>query len=196
MSNPEEKLPETPDNTAALTDDNAPKDTPFGEGPQLSLVGVVEAHSTAYAGFDPSIHAVNEDGTPKRKASGEYALKRGRKAGGKSTLPPKAKDQGPDPEIIRINVDEAARQSANLVINAAVWTMGEEIGKPLDKAEAEGLKLSFKNYYEARGVPNIPPEIGLILALGSYIVPRIRQSEPAMTKMQKAAFWIKSKMGG
>lgn len=173
----------------------------------VRLSDIADRHLEAHPGFDPSIHASNEDGTPKRRADGSYALKRGRKAGGASHLPAKngggisAPVSAPvetAPQVLqapRIAPDEAARQSANLVINAAVWICGEEIGKPQDKAEAEGLKISFVNYYESRGVPDIPPEIGLIAALASYILPRVRAVEEKTGKVTRAIAWLKAKAG-
>lgn len=162
----------------------------------------------SHPGFDPSIHATDTaTGEPKRKVDGSYAMRRGRKAGAKP-LPPKDGAANPGAKIdsvsseqvspaqIRISAEEAGRQSANLLINAAVWICGEEIGKPQDKAEAEGLKFSFVNYYEVRGVPNIPPEIGLLAAVFSYIAPRYQKSVEAKTKFEKLTFWIKSKIGG
>lgn len=166
----------------------------------VTLPTIAESHTEAYAGFDPSIHAMNDDGTPKKKADGSFALKRGRKAGSAgSALPPKnapAKNGVGVPGIDsrpKISSDEAARQSANMVINVAVWTLGEEIGKPTDKAEADGLLLSFKNYYDSRGVPDIPPEIGLFVALGAYIGPRLMH-EKSKSKIEKAKLWIASKL--
>jgi hypothetical protein len=166
-----------------------------GDSSQLSLDGIAATHAQAHEGFDPDVHAVNEDGTPKKKADGSFAKKRGRKSGAAaSALPPKAVSPlASVGEPVKISADEAARQSANLVINAAVWTLGAEVGQPRDKAEAEGLKLSFKNYFEARGVPNIPPEIGLFIAVGSYIGPRL-YSEVGKTKMEKLTIWFKAKL--
>lgn len=174
----------------------------------LSLSGIVARHVGSHPGFDPSIHATDTaTGEPKRKADGSYAMKRGRKSGA-NPLPPKdgvtgAKIDGPqmsaEPSAVvqvRISAEEAGRQSANLLINAAVWICGEEIGKPQDKAEAEGLKFSFVNYYEVRGVPNIPPEIGLLTAVFSYIAPRYQKSVEAKTKFEKLTIWVKSKIGG
>lgn len=197
------------DNTPSLPDGQVVHDS--GEDPRpvgkISLGAIVQAHEVTHPGFDPAIHAVTDDGTPKRRADGSYALKRGRKSGQANSLPPKgcataaaiktdsetatATDSGP----IRIAPDEAARQSANLVINMAVWICGEEIGKPNDKAESEGLKISFVNYYDARGVPNIPPELGLFAALGSYIVPRFRQSEKARGLIERAVIYVRQKLG-
>lgn len=203
----ENKTVETVD-TATLPADQtgSANDTTSNAGGQASLANIIASHESSHPGFDPSIHAVTEDGSPKRRADGSYALKRGRKAGQSSPLPPKGNapvtpaapvavqetaPAGPP----RIAPDEAARQSANLVMNMAVWICGEEIGKPQDKAEAEGLKISFVNYYEARGVPNIPPEIGLIAALGSYIVPRFRASEKARGLIERSVIWFRQKIG-
>ena len=199
----------TPDDQTGTNDDTlaAPQGQVLQDVGKVSLSAIVHTHEGSHPGFDPAIHAVTDDGTPKRRADGSYALKRGRKSGQTNSLPPKggatatpqnsqtvSADQvvtGP----VRIAPDEAARQSANLIINMAVWICGEEIGKPHDKAESEGLKISFVNYYEARGVPNIPPELGLFAALGSYIVPRFRQSEKARGLIERAVIYVRQKLG-
>lgn len=198
VENPE--VPETPTNEggASGNDNPVPDNAATGETSSIRLDSLAEVHAEIHAEFDPAIHAVNADGTPKRKADGSLALKRGRKAGSAaaSVLPPKSAAQSvsagePDK---RLSLDQAARESANLVINVAVWTLGAEVGQPIDKAEAEGLRLSFRNYYEARGVPDLPPEIGLFIALGSYIGPRLMH-EKSVTKMERLGAWIKSKTG-
>jgi len=168
---------------------------------QLSLSGIAETHAEGYEGFDPAIHAVDTEGKPRRKADGSYALKRGRKAStAGDALPPKnapasnvVGDSVTPSQIARISLDEAARQSANLVVNVAVWTLGAEVGMPADKAEADGLKLTFRNYYESRGVPNFPPELGLLIGLASYIGPRLAH-EKSQPKLQGAMLWMKSKI--
>lgn len=209
---------ETPENNEAL-EQSAPVDQtgPIDATPDRSecqslptagavtLSAIVSAHEGSHPGFDPAIHAVADDGTPKRRADGSYALKRGRKSGHSNSLPPKTgatataiktdsetvTDNGP----VKIAPDEMARQSANMVVNLAVWVCGEEIGAPKDKAEADGLKMSFVNYYEARGVPNIPPELGLVIALGSYIGPRVTKSEKAKGFIERSYIWIRTKVG-
>ena len=198
---------ENPDNPETLAPDagTKPDDSVTAPGAQsgnsssITIAGLSETHAEVHAEFDPAIHAVNADGTPKRKADGTLALKRGRKAGtaAGSALPPKS---AAAPTVVgeaekRLSLDQAARESANLVINVAVWTLGAEVGQPIDKAEAEGLRLSFRNYYEARGVPDLPPEIGLFIALGSYIGPRLMH-EKSQSKMDKVKLWLNSKLGG
>lgn len=197
----------TPDDQTGTTD--AMPDRSEGQAlpaaGTVTLSAIVSAHEGTHPGFDPAIHAVAEDGSPKRRADGSYALKRGRKSGQSNSLPPKTgatatatktdSESVTDSGNVKIAPDEAARQSANLVINMAVWVCGEEIGKPQDKAEADGLKISFVNYYEARGVPNIPPELGLVAALGSYIIPRFRKSEKARGLIERSVMWVRSKVG-
>ena len=183
--------PENSETVAAPAASDQPaerKDTP--EAPTLaSLAGM---HVEAHPGFDPAIHAANPDGSPKRKADGSYAMKRGRKAG--APLPPK--DAAPGsvketaPEVVQASVissEEAARQSANLIINGTVFLCGEEIGAPRNKEEAEGLKFAFKNYYDVRGVPNLPPELGLIVGVAVYVAPRMREVEK---KTGKFTNWV------
>ena len=199
METPEN--PETPEaEGGARGNDNKPDTSaPSVDSSSITIAGLSETHAEVHAEFDPAIHAVNADGTPKRKADGTLALKRGRKAGtaAGSALPPKsaaAQTVVGEPEK-RLSLDQAARESANLVINVTVWTLGSEVGQPIDKAESEGLRLSFRNYYEARGVPDLPPEIGLFIALGSYIGPRLMH-EKSQSKMDKVKLWLNSKLGG
>ena len=155
--------------------------------------GVMEAHD----GFDPLAHAVNPDGTPKRKVDGSYALKRGRKSG---VLPsPNSTVSGPAQSVQTptINVDEASRQSCNMLINGAVLLFGEQWA-PQDKEEAKGLQISFKNYFEARGVPNVPPEIGLVVAVLAYSLPRLTHEKTVsrFTVLKMRAFEIWSAIRG
>ena len=149
------------------------------------VAGVAESHE----GFDPAVHAVNPDGTPKRKVDGSYAMKRGRKSGG---APSVASTQPSEVAQVTINTDEAARQSCNMLINGAVLLLGEQ-WEPRDKEEAKGLHTSFKNYFDARGVPNIPPEAGLVVAVLAYSLPRLTHEKTVsrftVIKMRMFEIW-------
>ena len=184
---------------APIDQTGKPDDTPVSP----TLASLAGAHMETHPGFDPAIHASNEDGSPKRKADGSYAMKRGRKAGG--SLPPKDSRPGSGPASAKdiapgaiaaavISSEEAARQSANIVINGAVFLCGEEIGAPKNKEEAEGLKFAFKNYYDVRGVPNLPPELGLIIGVAVYVAPRIRESEKKTGKFTNFINSLKIKL--
>lgn len=159
------------------------------------VADVVQAHD----GFDPAVHAVNPDGTPKRKVDGSYALKRGRKMGGTAAVPNTAPQPSAPAEVAapKINADEAARQTCNVMINGAVMLFGEQ-WEPRDKDEAKGLQTSFKNYFEARGTPNVPPEIGLLFAVMAYSLPRLTHEKTVsrFSQIKMRAYEIWSAMRG
>lgn len=134
---------------------------------------------------------LNKDGT--------IAKKRGRKPGQKSatvsgpvnsvsSLPPVniAENAVSDNQPQKISTEESARWSANIVFNVGGFVFGDELGKPKDKDEANAMKAAFKNYYDVKGTPNIPPEIGLLLAIGFYAAPRLRHESMS----EKVGRWI------
>lgn len=194
----ENNTPENSETVAASgTGDQPASANTTPEAP--TLASIAGMHVEAHPGFDPAIHAANPDGSPKRKADGSYALKRGRKAG--APLPAKDSHQGSAketaPEVVGpavMSSEEAARQSANLVINGTVFLCGEEIGAPRNKEEAEGLKFAFKNYYDVRGVPNLPPELGLFIGVAVYVAPRLRETEKKTGKFTNLINAIKIKL--
>lgn len=153
-----------------------------------SISDMVAHAIESHEGFDPLVHAVNPDGTPKRKVDGSYALKRGRKSG----VAPSPSSAPVAAQEVTINTDEAARQSCNMLINGAVLLFGEQ-WEPRDKDEAKGLQISFKNYFDARGVPNVPPEVGLAVAVLAYSLPRITHEKTvsrfAVIKMRAFEIW-------
>ncbi len=159
-----------------------------------SVADMVQVQSEAHDGFDPLTHAVNPDGTPKRKVDGSFALKRGRKSGAAPTTNSPAAQVAQTPTI---NVDEASRQACNMLVNGAVLMLGDQWA-PVDKDEAKGLQTSFKNYFEARGVPNVPPEVGLVVAVLAYSLPRITHEKTVsrFTVLKMRAFEIWSAIRG
>ena len=173
----------------------------------VTLDSLAGAHADQFAGFDPAVHATGPDGKPRMTAKGEYAKKRGRKmgtgaptsgtapyalpdptvpAGGGASLTGDVPRDGNAPSRPVMNSEEAARWSANLVFNVGGFVFGEDLGKPKDKDEAQGMKTAFRNYYDTVGTPNIPPEIGLALASGMDAVPRLRHE----SMREKVARWL------
>lgn len=163
------------------------------------LTGIIDR-----AGFDPAVHAVNTDGTPKLRGDGTFAKKRGRKSGQSvnSPLQPGAGiiAQTPDSRGT-ISNDEAARQVCNAMVGVAVAVIGPEWA-PVDKAEAKGLETAFKNYFDAKGQINLPPEVGLALAVGAYGLSRMGHESTqtfiarSLRKVKDAGLWVWRKIGG
>lgn len=138
-------------------------------------------------GFDPLIHAVDQDGQPKRKPDGTYSMKRGRKPGQTRTAPPK---DGPMKTTVS-PARAAAVESAMLFAYGGVSIFGDE-WKPKSDAEIQGLENAFERYYVAKGIVEFPPTVGLVVALAAYSVPRLATTN-TQTKLQKIGLWAKEK---
>lgn len=161
-------------------------------------------------GFDPSIHAVNADGTPKRRGNGSLALKRGPKRAGTTGAQgplgaprPTVRDVPNAPGVpqmfsgaqaVQITNKEAAKQICNLVISAMVVTVGEE-WQPASKDEADALVLGVKNYFDAKGQMTLSPEWGLVAAVLGYTVPRLYHPN-TKSKLATAISFAKAKILG
>jgi hypothetical protein len=65
--------------------DNVPRETADVPRETDPVSQAVETAVRQWIGFDPAIHAVNEDGTPRLRVDGSYARKRGR--GGRKSGP-------------------------------------------------------------------------------------------------------------
>lgn len=131
-----------------------------------------QAHATAYAGFDPSVHKVDAQGTPIMTPTGRFAKKAGiRSNAADASNPSNASARA----AAGVKVDHLpiAKQITNSAINLAVWTLGDEWA-PKHPDEAMQVAFAFRDYFDARGVPKIPPEVVLLMALASYAGPRLR----------------------
>lgn len=192
--------PENPAGTGEAANDTATSNAAQSAPDTVSLSSITEGHAKSYEGFDPTIHATNEDGTPKMRADGSgYAKKRGRKAGKGEALPDVARVENlplvaPVEEKPRISAEQMSRQCANWFIGCGVMIFGKE-WEPETKDEAVGLKTAFKDYFDAAGTPDLPPSLGLIAALGAYSLGRI-QHENTRGKIGRAWFWLRAKVTG
>lgn len=145
------------------------------------LSSLASGMAAGVAGFDPAVHAVNPDGTPKLRGDGSFAKKRGRKPGQKSASGLIVQTAA---TADKLSNEEAARQVCNFAIGAAVSFIGDEWA-PVDTKEADGLVLTLKNYFDAKGQVNLPPEAGLVLAFGAYAAKRM-QYENTRSKIKGA----------
>lgn len=182
----EPAAPDTVKDTPNIVD-NVGDDNKANNVPDAATVDDLASEHVADmpAGFDPTIHAVDRDGRPIVKSNGEFAKKRGRRKGAKATsgavfsaLPnPNAASTENAPLIGDVPSEQVdngpiAKWSANLVFNAGVLFFGADLGEPT-KDEKTMLPAAFKDYYDLKGAPNLPPEVGLFLAVGAYVAPRL-----------------------
>lgn len=145
----------------------------------LETLDASAASLSSFPGFDPSVHASNPDGTPKLRGDGTYQKKRGRKPGQKSAGGLIATTGA---TVDKISNEEAARQMCNAAITAAVGLIGPEWA-PENKQESEGLVLAVKNYFDAKGQVDLPPEAGLVIAVVAYSGKRFMEHENTRQKV-------------
>lgn len=131
---------------------------------------------TAGQVFNPDMHAVGKDGEPSITNSGKYRLKKRRKG------------EISDEETQRKTV---ADTSAGLFIQVGITFFGDE-WEPENK-EFEQLSLAFDNYYKAAGVINVPPSLGLVIAMGGYTLKRVTKPT-TKTKLGKIKDAVKNKI--
>jgi hypothetical protein len=70
-----------------------------------------------------------------------------------------------------MNPDVAGKWSANVLFNVGALIFGD-IAAPT-KDEKAAIPQAFTDYYNLKGAPDIPPELGLIIAIGAYAIPRV-----------------------
>lgn len=134
--------------------------------------------------FNPDIHAVDDDGKPimSKTRPGEYQRKRGR--------PSKAR-----PAVIPVEdlIRKSARQCTAGIISISVVAFGMEWMPQSDPStgadERAILTAAFEEYFRTGNMINVPPWMGLAIALFSYAGPRL-----ALPQTQKRLMDFKDKI--
>jgi hypothetical protein len=198
------------------TPEAVPEAVPEAETAQLPLDGLETAAETAaetavteFVGFDPSIHASNRDGTPKYRQDGSYALKRGRKSGAKDTPAESVGDSDNMADAVpnvtgqtavpgAVNAAAASmsnQQTAVFLVETVTGILGRAIGPEwlAEKEEKKGLSNATKQYLDAKGGLQITPEMGLVLALSAYAVPRLA-TENTQSKLSRFVGWCSDRV--
>ena len=173
----------------AIEPDPAEDGKGANSGPASETIETLaEVHEETHDGFDPTIHAVDSEGKPLKRADGTYAKKRGRKAGSSpagSALPSPnapASVNAPLTSGAILTSEQVAKQIVNAGLNGAVMVFGDD-WEPENISEAKALVFSLRDYFDIRGVPKFPPELGLLIAVGAFALPRLRK-EKTRTKIQ------------
>lgn len=157
--------------------------------------------------FNPDIHAVDSDGNPKMTGSGYFAKKRGRKGGStaKSTIGGVPQNEAQQPSAMDIQKNKqrmAGSAAANSLIMVGMVLGGEE-WNPIKNVEhgideKNNLETAFADYFEAKGMDDIPAGIALSIAIVGYAAPRFTmpktqaRSKSVFGKIKK--WWINRKL--
>jgi hypothetical protein len=149
--------------------------------------------------FDPALHVVKVDGTPDLTNAGNLRLKPKNEQGEPGSAAPREKPvsqigTGPSPVQTQIQAQAqyqaTGQASAHMLFMVGVMLGGEE-WQPSDD-EKIYLTGAFVQYYEAKGIKDMPPGVVLATALLSYALPRFSQPK-TKTKIQKLMKWAKGK---
>ena len=186
--------------------------------PRETVDPVSQAVETAvqqWIGFDPAVHAVNEDGSPRLRVDGSFARKRGR--GGRKSTPDAdtsgADDLFADPGNTPTQPLHVPRETptdtptptpaptlnnqrtAAMLVMACTTVMGKLVGPEwiAEKPEQKALVDATKIYLDAKGGVNVTPEMGLFIAVGMYAVPRLAH-ENTRSKFGKAVDWCRDRV--
>lgn len=175
---------------------------------EVNLEGEINAQAKQYVGFNPEIHATNEDGTPRTKKDGSFALKRGRKSGailpsGESELPdaptPLSNSAVKTEAAKKINYKALGKVYAGIFIGGTASIIGPE-WNPANKEEQTNLENAFSAYAESTGAQDLPPGLALVMTVAMYGAARLhhentRSKFAALKDKLKIGFlWIKNKV--
>ena len=149
-------------------------------------------------GFDPDIHATNDDGSPKKTQAGNFAKKRGRKStlntGEKSA---KAIEKEEAAEKAAEKAKAENRQSAvvisGILEQAQMKYISEEFRyKDNERAANQAVWEATLEYY---GGVNIPPPVALALDHMTIILSRAQRPQ-VQDKFAHVKTWFKNKFKG
>lgn len=150
--------------------------------------------------FDPDNHASNADGTPKTTKTGRFAKKRGRKPGVTNTTP-KVSTLGETskPRENPNNSMALGRATAETIFALGQMVGGDEWRPIYDEKhgidERGQMVSAWAAYYDATGKTDLPPWLGVSVAMISYAGPRFRMPK-TQTRFQRAWYWFKGKYLG
>lgn len=192
----------------------------ISEKPEVQPHAIAQAEAEAAANvgkdakgnvFNPAIHAVNADGSPRKTVGGAYALKRGKKsanaatgaAGTTSANPAHSKGIVVPGTAAGMSAKEQASrtggaQAANLFLMCAVAIGGDEWHPRKDDKigldEKVMLETVFGDYFAAKQWEDLPPGLALIAAVGMFSMQRFAMPK-TQTRLQKLRGWMGAKIG-
>lgn len=123
--------------------------------------------------FDPTIHAVDDNGNPKRKLDGTYAKKRGRKPGQTDNGSAKPSSSGSNTvtEPKTVNYKGTAKVLCGMVFGGLEGVFGAA-WKPSD-GERSSIEDATETYCQSKEIGDLPPGILLLMVVGMYALPRL-----------------------
>lgn len=129
--------------------------------------------------FDPAIHEVNADGTPRLTAKGGFRRKRGRKTGSNGNVGTSGPKTAPSSDSASVNSEtrtvdftQTGKFLAGLLFGTCQGVFDQDEWEP-GPDERLQIETSFVNFCQANQWGDLPPGIALTLCVGLYAIPRI-----------------------
>lgn len=168
------KLPEVNSEIESMSVNDEPIIAPLP--PELAAKS-----DTANEQFNPEIHAINKDGTPKLKKDGTFAKKRGRKSGAQT------KSISSDQSVKYENVQLVA--GAQIIVGSVDSAINALLMVKASDEERAMLCDAWIGYLESLEMDDLPP--WLLLAMSNVMVyaPKMTQPEP-VKRIDKIRFGI------
>ncbi len=160
----------------AVGQDNQPKEgKPAAKG-DIDPKQFAHLKDKAGFAFDPEKHEIKKDGTPKLSKNGLLCRKPGRQKKPQSRVFPGAQPlpeqtAEPLPGTETAHYQAVGAFAASMLFNAGMMIDADE-WQPAEHERAM-LTDAFANYARAQGVEDIPPGLALVIAVGSYVGPRM-----------------------
>lgn len=208
-------VPVTPEPTPTATVD-AIAATLVSEKPAPSEHAIAAAQAEAAANegkdaagerFNPAIHAVNADGSPRKTVGGRYALKRGKKAGSTQAppstikgvvIPPGVAGAGTTPSLKEQQARLGGVQATGLLFMLCIGMGGQEWQPRKDDKTGLDEKLMMEtamgDFFVAHDWEDLPPGLALCVAFGMYAMPRFQMPQ-TRTRAQRFKAWLGAKIG-
>ena len=131
--------------------------------------GLVDKNGNGFDPFaKPQIHRTKKDGSPSLSRNGKLILLN-------KTL---KNENGTEQEQIAEAENAMTRATSKVVANTLInvcSVVGGEEWRPIEQkgaSEREMLEEAFFEYFKAKGVDDIPPSLGLGIAISAYAIPR------------------------
>lgn len=162
-----------------------PDSPPPSERQDFGFRSVVNPTAKPDEIFNPSIHAVDADGNPRKKLDGTFAKKRGRQAGYSANA------GNPETSAEDLMLWIEAKKHTQIVVGTGMAIFGLEW--EATEGERIVMETAFHNYFESVGIVRMPPwiELGTAIGLG-YVAPRIHL-ESTQQKMKQIVGAIRSR---
>lgn len=135
------------------------------------------------------------DGTPRSKPGRKPSVKADPASVTRNPRPRVSSSQSPAPapSATPITPEAAANVAANLWFNVGVLVLSEEWAPDTAAGEHVAVRDAFKDYFQAKGVVQVSPEVALCIVLGGYTIKRV-QRPTIKSKLKGAWTWVSTKI--